>query len=69
MTELDVVVNIPLMERIWSVYPVSFIAIIGGAFGWLLCYLISKSDINYGAKRNNRLYDIYIKLIENKTQM
>lgn len=69
MTELDVMVNIPLMERIWSVYPVSFISIIGGAFGWLLCYPVAKSDINYGAKRNNRLYDIYIKLIEQKPKM
>lgn len=69
MTELDVVVNIPIIERIWSVYPVSFISIIGAAFGWTLCYLIAKSDLNYGDKCINRLFEVYTKLIEQKTKM
>lgn len=67
--KINVSVDIPFMEFIYNVYPISFIVIVGFTIGFTYCLLVRLRHQSYNNKKIERLTKIYNNIIEQKTKM
>lgn len=67
--KIAVSVEVPFLEFIYSVYPISFIVIVGFTIGFLYCLIVRLRHQSYNNKKIERLTDIYNNIIEQKTKM
>ena len=57
--QIEVSVDVPFMQFIYNVYPISFIIIVGFAIGVLACFFLRYRHQKYNDRRIRSLIEIY----------